>query len=1246
MKISTMMLPLVVLLGACVTRFGDDTQGVTVRQGQVVVLRTVAVPPDTACPAGGSRILFGHDVDGDGVLGAAEESGQHVVCAGAAGDRGLDGDAGPPGRDGLPAVDNCTAGQRLAFNVDGGSWVCHDDADALAGFTCPASAMAGWDGTRWTCVPDGAGPNTLDGLDCAQGVSGQVARFDGTSWRCDLERDSDILGLVACTAPGEVLTWDGSGWTCDTQVDEDTFGALRCLQGHVARWSGTRWECAFDAVASPGVNTLGSLTCPPGQLAKWNGAAWACAVDVDEAPNCVPGQMPVWAAGAWRCITDADTDTLAALACAPGQVPKRRGAAWVCDSDDNAPGLVCADQQVVRWSGAGWVCSADADTNTLGGLTCQPGEVAKWNGTAWQCASDAVATAGSDTLAALGCAAGQLARFNGVSWVCAQDDNALAFSCGVGELARWSGTGWSCAADVDTNTLATLSCGTGELARYNGSAWVCAPDANALAVTCASSQVPVWNGSGWTCGADADSDTLATLTCSNGQLARYNGVTWACAADANTLTITCTNGQVPKWSGVGWACGVDQDANTLGALACGNGQLAKHNGSAWACAADDNALSVTCSNGEVARWSGSGWICSADVDNDTLATLSCANGQVARFNGVTWACAVDANALGVTCSNGQVPKWSGTGWACNADLDSDTLGALSCGNGQLAKWNGTAWACAVDANVFAASCANGQVLKWSGAGWACAADDNQDTLAALACGAGQLARWNGSAWACSTDNNGVSLSCANGQVPKWSGAAWTCAGDSDAVAALGCANGEVPKVVGGVFNCEPDNNVLGNLNCTNGQVPKRAGGAWACAADNTGAAAVFARTVVVSPGATPLESGTTLRNVLNGLAPTAAEPVRVLLEPGVFDVGAIAVAIPEFVTLEGAGRHATTVQSTGNTLVSVGNVEIRNLRVVAAGGAVTALTDGAFVAAPYVVRGVTVEVTSSAGFARGFEVSTTHPDLEDVDITIQGTAAASACEGLMFFNAARSSLRKVRVTITNCRHSAGMRAQNSGSTGVAWMRNVDIVAVGGVDQTYGLQVASHARAVLEHVTVRTESVQITAAESPDHGIAVAATDIALNNVRVDVGGIRAGTGVSVTGTTVARDVDVVTNGTGATGILGVALGFRSDVDGMRIRQRGNSTYGLTSTVGGGWARMRHVDIDQAGGTGIYNGVLATSMTFAHGSIRGSTNAAVVNSGVLEVFSSVMGGAVPAASALFRCISTYSVGYARLASCTY
>ncbi len=96
----------------------------------------------------------------------------------------------------------------------------------------------------------------------------------------------------------------------------------------------------------------------------------------------------------------------------------------------------------------------------------------------------------------------------------------------------------------------------------------------------------------------------------------------------------------------------------------------------------------------------------------------------------------------------------------------------------------------------------------------------------------------------------------------------------------------------------------------------------------------FQSTVVVSPVGTPADNGTALLAAVGGIAASAANPVLLKIEPGIYDVGSSTVQTQEFLDVEGSGRNVTVIRgqatgaSSGFGVVSVvTNSELRQMTV-------------------------------------------------------------------------------------------------------------------------------------------------------------------------------------------------------------------------------------------------------------------------------------------------------------------------------
>ncbi len=98
------------------------------------------------------------------------------------------------------------------------------------------------------------------------------------------------------------------------------------------------------------------------------------------------------------------------------------------------------------------------------------------------------------------------------------------------------------------------------------------------------------------------------------------------------------------------------------------------------------------------------------------------------------------------------------------------------------------------------------------------------------------------------------------------------------------------------------------------------------------------RTILVSPQNSPTASGTALLNAINGITDaSASNPYLVLIEPGIFDIGANSLQMKEYVDIQGSGQNVTKI--TGNregwsagVLRGADNAELRFLTVENTGG--------------------------------------------------------------------------------------------------------------------------------------------------------------------------------------------------------------------------------------------------------------------------------------------------------------------------
>jgi len=95
----------------------------------------------------------------------------------------------------------------------------------------------------------------------------------------------------------------------------------------------------------------------------------------------------------------------------------------------------------------------------------------------------------------------------------------------------------------------------------------------------------------------------------------------------------------------------------------------------------------------------------------------------------------------------------------------------------------------------------------------------------------------------------------------------------------------------------------------------------------------YISTVVVSPAATETDSGTALRDAIDGIIDASEDtPYLVKIEPGIYDIGTSALQMKPHVDVEGSGETVTKILGTvtGNTtgvVVSATDMELRSLTI-------------------------------------------------------------------------------------------------------------------------------------------------------------------------------------------------------------------------------------------------------------------------------------------------------------------------------
>lgn len=206
----------------------------------------------------------------------------------------------------------------------------------------------------------------------------------------------------------------------------------------------------------------------------------------------------------------------------------------------------------------------------------------------------------------------------------------------------------------------------------------------------------------------------------------------------------------------------------------------------------------------------------------------------------------------------------------------------------------------------------------------------------------------------------------------------------------------------------------------------------------------LARTYLVPGVGTPEENGTRLRRMLEGITASESRPAVLLIQPGVFDVGAGGIAMKPYVNLQGFGEGVTKVTAPASgpdhgTVDGADHAELRNLTVESSGGAAPAIAIRNQNAAPSLL-GVSVVAGGSAD-ATGIQNTGAPTVVRDVTVRVTGIAGG---KGVGISNvAAPVRIDQSNITAGGARTDFGIA--NEGAAPVRIRASV-IVAVAAGDQ--------------------------------------------------------------------------------------------------------------------------------------------------------------------------------------------------------
>mgnify|MGYP001176426127 CR=1 FL=1 len=254
---------------------------------------------------------------------------------------------------------------------------------------------------------------------------------------------------------------------------------------------------------------------------------------------------------------------------------------------------------------------------------------------------------------------------------------------------------------------------------------------------------------------------------------------------------------------------------------------------------------------------------------------------------------------------------------------------------------------------------------------------------------------------------------------------------SPTLALATCGNGQILKSTGSGWSCATDDGTTytagQGLNLAAGQFTA----AFTAPGGDNGTAALVARgdhlhearyarkpfsTVVVSPSGTPAQNGAALLAALAGITDnSASKPYLIKLEPGIYDVGAVAYVGKPYVDLEGSGREVTTVQGapTSSVVSMEARSEVRELSIVHGGGTADANALGLTLNPGGLTAARRVRISSSGGTSNTVGLFTTGTGtalLEDSELTVTGTSGLGM--GIRALNAGNLIISRSRVTGT------------------------------------------------------------------------------------------------------------------------------------------------------------------------------------------------------------------------------------------
>jgi hypothetical protein len=181
------------------------------------------------------------NIGADGAIQCASDSSATGDITSVVAGTGLAG--GAAAGDATLSLMACGTNQILKFT--GAGWACASDNDSITGITAGTGLIGG-----------GTSGNVTLALTNTCGA-GQLLKWSGATWMCGSDVDTNSGGTITGVAAGVGLTGGGTSGNV-------TLGLTNaCAGGQVLKWNGTTWACANDLDSNSG-GTITAVTAGAG----------------------------------------------------------------------------------------------------------------------------------------------------------------------------------------------------------------------------------------------------------------------------------------------------------------------------------------------------------------------------------------------------------------------------------------------------------------------------------------------------------------------------------------------------------------------------------------------------------------------------------------------------------------------------------------------------------------------------------------------------------------------------------------------------------------------------------------------------------------------------------------------------------------------------------------------------------------------------------------------------------------------